>query len=64
MLTAVQFQDWCTSLHPPGSTWQVLKDRRTGGEVRRVGSRASNVSGAYASRRWVGLFNLKATRWS
>src|SRR3989442_11398816 len=51
MLTATQFQDWCRSLHLPPHTCQLLTDIRASRPVRRVGSRASNVSGAYASRK-------------
>ena len=51
MLTAPQFQDWCLSLHLPPHTCQLLTDIRSARPVRRVGSRAGNVSGAYASRK-------------
>ena len=51
MLTATQFQHWCASLHLPQETCQVLLELSASPPVRRVGSRASNVSGAYASRK-------------
>ena len=51
MLTAAQFQHWCTSLHLSQETCQVLLELRASPPVRRVGSRAGNVSGAYASRK-------------
>jgi len=51
MLTAAQFQHWCASLHLSQETCQVLLELRASPPVRRVGSRAGNVSGAYASRK-------------
>jgi putative transposase len=50
-LTATQCQDWCRSLPLPPHTCPLLTDIRASRPVRRVGSRASNVSGAYASRK-------------
>src|SRR5215469_4437266 len=51
MLTAAQFQHWCSSLHLSQETCQVLLELRASPPVRRVGSLAGNVSGAYASRK-------------
>src|ERR1700687_386518 len=51
MLTATQFQDWCRSLHFSPQTCQLLTSIRSSRPVRRVGSRANNVSGIYASRK-------------
>lgn len=51
MLTATQFQEWYGSLQLPPHTCQLLTAIRASRPVRRVGSRASNVSGAYASRK-------------
>ena len=51
MLTTSQFQHWCASLHLSQQTCQVLLELRASPPVRRVGSRAGNVSGAYASRK-------------
>jgi hypothetical protein len=51
MLTTMQFQEWCGSLQLHPHTCQLLTAIRAARPVRRVGSRTSNVSGAYASRK-------------
>jgi len=51
MLTVTQFQAWCRTLQLPPHTCQLLTTLRASRPIRRVGSRASNVSGAYASRK-------------
>lgn len=51
MLTTTQFQAWCDALHLPPPTCQLLAALRAARPARRVRSRASNVSGAYASRK-------------
>ncbi len=51
MLTVTQFQEWCSTLHLSPPTCQLLADIRSSRPVRRVGSRANNVSGTYASRK-------------
>jgi putative transposase len=51
MLTATQFQTWCRTLQLPPHACQWLTTIRASRPVRRVGSRAGNVSGAYASRK-------------
>ena len=51
MLTATQFQAWCRTLQLPLHTCHLLTTIRASRPVRRVRSRASNVRGAYASRK-------------
>ncbi len=51
MLTAAQFQQWCLRLHLKPSASEEVMRVRSSPPVRRVGSRANNVSGAYASRK-------------
>jgi putative transposase len=49
MMTPTAFQQWCKHLALPASTCKLLADIRSGDPVRRVTSRASNMSGAYPS---------------
>ena len=51
MLTATQFQAWCRTLQLPPHTCHLLTTIRASRPIRRVQSRASNVRGAYASRK-------------
>jgi putative transposase len=51
MLTAAQFQQWCRRLRLSAETSAHIARLRAAPPVRRVGSRAQNVSGAYASRK-------------
>ena|SRR2546421_5555217 len=48
-MTPTAFQQWCKQLALPASTCKPLVDIRSGDPVRRVTSRASNMSGAYPS---------------
>lgn len=51
MLTAAQFQQWCLRLHLSPQASEVVARVRSSPPARRVGSRANNVSGTYASRK-------------
>jgi putative transposase len=51
MLTATQFQQWCRRLRLAAETQEHIARLRAAPPVRRVGSRAQHVSGAYASRK-------------
>src|SRR6266513_2593003 len=51
MLTTTQFQQWCLRLAVSAETRELLARLRASPPVRRVGSHAHNVSGAYASRK-------------
>ena len=51
MLTAAQFQQWCLRLHLTPLASEVVACVRSSPPARRVGSRANNVSGTYASRK-------------
>lgn len=51
MQTDIQFQQWCLRLGLSAETRDLIARLRTAPPVRRVGSRAHNVSGAYASRK-------------
>jgi putative transposase len=51
MLTTAQFQQWCRRLRLSSETQEHLARLRAAPPVRRVGSRAQNVSGAYTSRK-------------
>jgi putative transposase len=51
MLTAAQFQPWCRRLRLAAETQEHIARLRAAPPVRRVGSRAQHVSGAYASRK-------------
>ena len=51
MLTAAQFQQWCLRLHLTPQASEVVAHVRSSPPARRVGSRANNVSGTYASRK-------------
>jgi hypothetical protein len=50
MLAAAQFQQWCLRLHLEPSASEAVTRVRSSPPARRVGSRANNVSGTYASR--------------
>src|SRR6266567_3582625 len=51
MLTMAQYQQWCLHLHLSPQASEVVTRVRSSPPVRRVGSRANNVSGSYASRK-------------
>jgi putative transposase len=51
MLTAAQHQQWCLHLHLSPQASEAVTRVRSSPPVRRVGSRATNVSGTYASRK-------------
>ena len=51
MLTVAQFQQWCLHLHLSPQASEVVARVRSSPPARRVGSRANNVSGTYASRK-------------
>jgi len=49
MMTPSAFEQWCRTLALPASTCDLLATIRASQPVRRVSSRATNVSGMYAS---------------
>ena len=51
MLTTAQFQQWCLRLDLSAEAGELIARLRASPPVRRVGSHAHNVSGAYASRK-------------
>lgn len=51
MLTVAQFQQWCHRLHLSPQASEVVACVRSSPPARRIGSRASNASGTYASRK-------------
>jgi putative transposase len=51
MLTAAQYQQWCLHLHLSPQASEAVTRVRSSPPVRRVGSRANNVSGTYTSRK-------------
>ncbi len=51
MLTTTQFQQWCRGLDLSKDACEVIARVRSSPPARRVGGRAHNVSGAYASRK-------------
>jgi hypothetical protein len=51
MLSVAQFQQWCLRLHLSPQASEVVARVRSSPPARRVGSRANNVSGTYASRK-------------
>jgi putative transposase len=51
MRTAAPLQHWCRRLRLAAATQEPIARRRAAPPVRRVGSRAQHVSGAYASRK-------------
>src|SRR5215831_5927660 len=51
MRPLVQFQQWCHRLRLSPETQEHIARLRAAPPVRRVGSRAQNVSGTYASRK-------------
>jgi putative transposase len=50
MLTEKQFQQWCLRFGLSAHTRELLARLRATPPVRRIGSRAHNISGSYASR--------------
>ena len=60
MLTTAQFQQWCQRLHLSAETQEYLARLRAAPPVRRVVSRAQNVSGTYASRKMGGTVQFES----
>src|SRR5207249_11798750 len=51
LFNSSEFQRWCVQLKLPPETRDLIARLRASPPVRRVGSHAHNVSGAYASRK-------------